>query len=84
MPGSGVQLVGLFVLLYGTAVYNGSVPSPFGGARGDALLAEKAAVPDALKSPQMMRSPLVSGAIAERIRANSDMRDKPPARPAEV
>jgi len=54
--GSYLQLLGLAVMLYGTAVYNGSVPLPGVRPADDDLLAEG----DKMASPALSRSPLLT------------------------
>jgi len=52
--GSDLQLVGLIVLVFGTAVYNGSIQIP--GINGDSLLFTDSAK----SSPALSRSPLIT------------------------
>jgi len=54
--GSYVQLAGMLVLLFGTAVYNGSIALP--GLQGDALSLIGASSP--MSSPALARSPLIT------------------------
>lgn len=63
-PGSWVQLAGLFVLLFGTAVYNGSVMLCDGEyqalvSESDSLTLNVAPTSVAMSSPSLSRSPLL-------------------------
>ena len=70
-PGSYVQILALFVLLYGTAVYNGSVKVPGCEYPPEPSLVPPSPLPVVRASPAMassslMKSPLIHGTPASR------------------
>jgi hypothetical protein len=71
MPASGVQLLAMAVLLYGTAIYNQSVEIPAILGGGGGLSSPKTSALYA--SPALTRSPFLSRTIQAREGATSNV-----------